>query len=262
MNKGFKMKSSITSEDIKALLNEKYSDGDKCLIAFEVNEGTGASSGRRIDAIAMNLWPSQDYEIIGFEIKVSRSDWLNELKQPDKALALSKYCDRFYLVAPYGVLHAEELPKNWGYIQAMEDRLFTKIKAPQREAVQIERPFMASFMRQITRKYSDKKLLNAQVEKIKSQLLSETDNRNEHRIKRLEEELAETKLIIQNFNRDTGLVMSKWNYGSIVDVVNAIKDKKTKEDYLKEMVDKSTTLHNIVQSLNRSIENLKQIKIE
>jgi hypothetical protein len=256
------MKGSITSDDIKALLNEKYSDGEKCLIAFEVNEGTGASSGRRIDALAMHLWPSNDYKIIGFEIKVARSDWLNEMKQPDKSLALSKYCDEFYLVAPYGVLGIDELPKTWGYIQATDERIFTKIKAPKREASEIERPFMASFMRQITRKYSDKKLLTAQIEKVKEKLHNEFDDRNDNRIKRLEEQLAEKELLIQNFNRDTGLTMNKWNYGNIVQAINILKNVETREKYIADITNKITMLKNITAGDEKTLEILKNLKLE
>jgi len=32
----------------------------------------------------MDLWPSGGLEIHGHEVKVSRSDWLRELKEPEK----------------------------------------------------------------------------------------------------------------------------------------------------------------------------------
>ncbi len=252
----------MTSDEIKTLLNEKYSDADKCLIAFEVNEGTGSSSGRRIDALAMHLWPSNDYKIIGFEIKVARSDWLNEMKQPEKSLAISQFCDEFYLVAPYGVLGIDELPKTWGYIQATSDRILTKIKAPKREPVSLDRPFMASFVRSLTRKYSDKKLLTAQVEKAKEKLVKEIDDRNAHRIKRLEEEVGELRNTISEFNKQTGLTMSKWNFGSIVHAVNALKVVDNREKYIKDITNKITCLENMIDHDKKSLESLINLKLE
>jgi hypothetical protein len=45
---------------------------------------SGWSRESRADAIARHLWPSQGLELIGFELKVSRSDWLREIKDPYK----------------------------------------------------------------------------------------------------------------------------------------------------------------------------------
>ena len=53
---------------------------------------------RTADAMALGLWPSRGNYLHGFELKVSRSDWLNELKDPAKAEAIAKYCDMFSLV--------------------------------------------------------------------------------------------------------------------------------------------------------------------
>lgn len=257
-----KLKGHMTSDEIKAMLNEKYSDSDQCLIAFEVNQGTGSTSGRRIDALAMHLWPSKDYKIIGFEIKVSRADWLNEMKQPEKSLAISQFCDEFYLVAPYGVLGIDELPKTWGYIQTTDDKLFTKIRAPKREPVSLDRPFMASFVRSLTRKYSDKKLLTAQIEKVKQQMTKEFDDKNESRIKRLEEENYRLQQIITDFNKETGLTMSKWNFGSIVDAVNALKNVHNRAKYISELQNKIACLDSMLKHDQLSVEALKNLKLE
>ena len=51
----------------------------------------------------------------GFEVKVSRSDWLTELRDPSKAEAWKRYCDRWWLVAPRDIVGAE-LPEDWGLI--------------------------------------------------------------------------------------------------------------------------------------------------
>ena len=94
----------MTSGGIKNLLQNKYDGGSMASqYAFmtEVRDATGAMGQRYADAITMCLWPSQGLEIIGFEIKVARSDWLNELKEAMKSAdhmvtrcLLSKFVNR------------------------------------------------------------------------------------------------------------------------------------------------------------------------
>jgi len=258
----FKLKGSImTSEEVKALLNDKYSLGDECLIAFEVNEGTGSNSGRRIDALAMHLWPSKDYELIGFEIKVSRSDWLNERKQPEKSLAISQYCDKFYLVAPPGVLGIDELPKTWGYIQVNESGLYTKIKAPKRKPIEPSKPFMASMLRNMVKKYQDKNLLTAQIDRAREKLESDFEERFKVRVKRMEEECGEYRRWITEFNTQTGLQLSKWNSSNIAHSINLLKEIKKREQYMADIENQNKCLEAIIEGNKKSILELSKLTI-
>ena len=122
----------ITAETIKGLLANKYSDYQYVFLTEVTNSNAdiggewgqqkdalaGRAINRIIDAIAINTWPSTGFETHGFEIKVSRSDWISELDNPRKCEAFKKYCDRWYLVAPAGVAEKHEIPPDWGYIQA------------------------------------------------------------------------------------------------------------------------------------------------
>ena len=45
----------------------------------EVRAQTGYAAGGSADGLALSLWPSRGIELHGFEVKVSRSDWLREL---------------------------------------------------------------------------------------------------------------------------------------------------------------------------------------
>ncbi len=68
---------------------------------------------------------------IGYEIKQSRSDFLNDTKW-EKYLP---YCSDFYFVAPPGIIQPEELPADVGLILTSKNlvRLYTKRKAVTRE---------------------------------------------------------------------------------------------------------------------------------
>lgn len=69
---------------------------------------------RTLDALAIDLWPSTKHAIHGFEIKVTRSDWLAELKDPTKANAFVPYVDYFWLAVPDLSIVRDDLPDGWG----------------------------------------------------------------------------------------------------------------------------------------------------
>ena len=72
------------------------------------------SALRTADAIAVDLWPSSGHLVHGFEVKVSRSDWLVELADPSKAEAFKRFCHRWWLVIPSGEILRDDLPHGWG----------------------------------------------------------------------------------------------------------------------------------------------------
>lgn len=72
----------------------------------------------------------QRMQLHGHEIKVSRSDWLVELRDPSKAEAWKQYCDRWWLVAPRDIVKPEELPEGWGLLVPAGKNLRTVVTAP------------------------------------------------------------------------------------------------------------------------------------
>jgi len=99
---------------IALYIRERYSLPRYALF-FEVPDQIGSNSTRRADAIAVQL-DSPLHDLIGFEIKTSRSDWLRELKQPEKSECFAKQCNEFYIVAPHEVIQEGELPNGYGWI--------------------------------------------------------------------------------------------------------------------------------------------------
>lgn len=114
----------------------------------EVANGTGAHCSRHADAIVKGLWPSRGLDLQGFELKVSRSDWLRELKNPAKADAIVSYCDYWWVVVSEAKLVADgELPKTWGLMAADGGKLKVIVDAPKLEARPISRAFLAALCR-------------------------------------------------------------------------------------------------------------------
>jgi hypothetical protein len=103
----------------------------------------------------MHLWPSAPHglELVGFELKVSRSDWLRELRQPNKADPIKQFCDRWYVVCADAkiVKYVEELPKGWGLMFAEDGKLVEFIEAPKLNPLPLDRAFVAALMRRATR---------------------------------------------------------------------------------------------------------------
>ncbi len=79
--------------------------------------GFARKTVRTADAFAISCYPSRGLYFIGFEIKISRSDWLKELATPAKAESLQQFCRHWYVAAPKGVLTLDDVPPTWGYIE-------------------------------------------------------------------------------------------------------------------------------------------------
>lgn len=151
----------MTSEGIVNLLRARH-QLPEWVLALNVANGTGGNARRWADAVAMNCFPSKGLEIIGYEVKVARSDWLRELKDSDKAVPVADYCDRWYVVAPEGVVKREELPKAWGLMIATDDALRVSVNVPVREDVKaVNRTFLASMIRCLS-KADDQALKDAE----------------------------------------------------------------------------------------------------
>lgn len=86
---------------------------------------------RTADALVVDLWPSTGNLLHGFEVKVSRSDWLHELKDPHKAEAFKPYCDHWWLVVPDAAIAHDGIPEGWGLLAVGSDgRLRVRRRAP------------------------------------------------------------------------------------------------------------------------------------
>lgn len=103
---------------------------------------------RRADAVAFNLWSSRGYCLEGFEVKVDRRDWRNELRNPAKAEeSVFRYMDRWWLVTAPNVAALEEIPVPWGWLERTGNRLYTRKKAPALTPQAVTRPLMAALVK-------------------------------------------------------------------------------------------------------------------
>lgn len=140
------MADRVIANDIKRALAVKYQPPEWCLY-YEVADDTGTRQSRYADAVAMSIWPSRGYQLHGFEVKVSRGDFLAEMRDPTKADAVGQFCDFWWLVVPKQMVVVEEVPETWGLMELTKAGLRIKKQAPKREAVEPSRGFMAALLR-------------------------------------------------------------------------------------------------------------------
>ncbi len=132
-----------TSHDLDALLRIKYG-APEWLFLSQVGIGTG----RRADGLALNLWGSRGMEMHGFEVKISRGDWLRELKSPQKADEIARYVDHWWLVvSDASVVREEELPTGWGLLMPKGGGLGTIVPAAKMDARPLDRFSCVSLIR-------------------------------------------------------------------------------------------------------------------
>lgn len=127
-SKCMEVEKSVPAKDRERHLAERYCDCRQWVFLTQVRSSTGGAS-RIADAMAFNMYGSTGYEILGFEIKVSRSDWLSELKDMSKSDEIMGYCDKWYLVVPdASIVQDGELPKNWGLLVLKDGKLAQKVR--------------------------------------------------------------------------------------------------------------------------------------
>ncbi len=145
------MAEKLSAIDITKSLREKlryrHADGGWIYLE-EVRNETGYNAKHHCDALAFGCWPSRGYELHGFEIKASRSDWLKDLNNPAKADAIAKYCDYWWIVAPKGIVKVSELPPQWGLLndRATGSTLTKVHPAERRDPTPLDRGFIAGFL--------------------------------------------------------------------------------------------------------------------
>lgn len=149
---------------LRARYSQSHGNGDRWAFATHVKSGAGFYDNtpgsfayhRIADAIAMDLWPSRGLEIHGHEVKVSRSDWLTELKHPEKCEPVKRYCDRWWLVvSDRSIVKPGELPDGWGLMVVAERRWGSRVEqytrvvtqAPKLNPTPVTRDFLAPLLR-------------------------------------------------------------------------------------------------------------------
>lgn len=80
------------------------------------------------DYLVQDCWgnygpENQRHPLLGFEVKVSRSDYLRELKDLGKSEPFRRVCSEWYVVVSDPKIVRDDLPDGWGLLYAQGDGL-------------------------------------------------------------------------------------------------------------------------------------------
>lgn len=170
-----------TAKDIIPLLRKRHStknwDAPRWVFFEELRVGTGHNVNewrfvmedgkwrkqfkdgfnpeQRIDAWAMSAWKSDKYKSIAYEIKVSRTDFLREIAEPEKRATAMRFSNQFYFVAPDGIIKPSEVPEGCGLLLIRDGKVSISVGAPSREIAEPTWAFYAALVRSLGRKQED-----------------------------------------------------------------------------------------------------------
>ncbi len=213
MTELIKKADKMTTPELLEKLHAYYKAKPSGSWAFitQLRNGTGwNSTTRTADAMAMGLWPSSGLQLVGFELKVSRSDWLHEVKSPDKHQEMKQFCDKWYLVVPdESIIKEGELPEDWGLMVASGRGRTIKVKkeAPSLAPVDVDRLLLASIFRNVTEKMIPYEMHQNALKQTKQYAEENILRINKGRL----EEAKKVEAQIKEFEELTGIKFTDWN---------------------------------------------------
>ena len=255
-----------SEQEVIKHLAKKYDDSSYAFLS-QVSNATGSRSRRYADAIAFGLWPSRGMEIEGFEVKISRTDWLSELNNHAKSADVQKYCDRWWIVCgDKDIVKKDELPKTWGLMVPRKGGgLRASVKAPLLDSIPINSNFCAAVMRRfMQRQESNKDNIYREIylkasEDAQKWALSEAMRKNNElliearcEIKKKDLEISRLKErsnFIDSIERHSGVNISNWDYTNFIRNVEMHKIKAIND-----------SIENSIEAMNSNIERYKKIK--
>ena len=190
----------IRAADVLAALRQRYTS-PTWAVASEVAETTGGGR-RRADFVAVNCYPSQGMEVHGVEVKVSRSDWLSEIKHPAKVEeGVFRFCDRWWVATAPGIVRADELPPTWGLYELTGAVVTVVVKAPKLQAEPPSIGFLASMLRNSNKPGEEetRRLITSRVDELRNGWDAQRkveDERHREEVSRLQADVAEFERLI------------------------------------------------------------------
>lgn len=145
----------LTANDVLDALEARHAAATNGVIewafAREVPTSTGGHRNR-IDALAMNCYQSKRYTVVAYEVKVSRADFLQELRKPHKSSDARALSHEFVFAVPKGMVDREEVPSFAGLVEvSATGRCVMRVRPPKTERDEWPATFLASVLRSAQR---------------------------------------------------------------------------------------------------------------
>jgi hypothetical protein len=169
-------------------------------------------ASRQIDAVVVRMWA--DAVVHGFEVKASRSDWLREMANPNKADVALPFVDYFNLVvADSTVAKPDEVPDHWGLLVLQRNGTLRASKAATMLRPSVEgRRFWAAMIRRAWQGSEDrefeKRLSDAGHEGYERGFKYGRDSERD-KVSREDEELAGARRLREAFGWESGVILAR-----------------------------------------------------
>ena len=216
-----KEKKTLNTAEVIERLSRRYSQPEYGFLT-QVRNGAGYSASRTMDAMAMSLWPSRGLHITGFEVKVSRGDFLREIRDPRKADELACFCDYWYIVVgDADIVKPGDLPPTWGLIVPSGTGLKVVKEAPKMKAQGVDSSLLAAIMRNMTKGMVPEEAIEARIKSAREH--GEESGRN--MVERQKEAMEEMKEKIKAFEKASGIdLLNAWRKEEWKDIGTAVND--------------------------------------
>jgi len=210
----------MNAHEIQELLRKRFCPPAYAFLP-QVRSATGSSySIRTADAIVMGLWPSRGMELQGFEIKVAKSDWKKELANPEKAEEISRFCDYWWISTPKGLCDPNDLPENWGLMEAFGDGMKVIKQPKQLTPVHVDRRFLAAILRQAQETLTPEAKIKEAYDTGRSKGVEETKSQNEY----FSKQHKELQKKVADFEKASGVRVDTWRGDNVGEAVRMVLD--------------------------------------
>lgn len=223
-----------TEAQVFKALEAHYCGADKWVLVPQIPDATSWNKVRTCDAMAFHCWRSEGIAVHGFEIKVSRADWLHELQKPEKSIGFVKRCHYWWIATPVGIVDLQELPATWGLREVWrnEDGTFaSKVRRPATWNAEAswDVHFIVALARVCYRKSPDRIAdaadLKAEFDRGYELGVQQTENRlhQQSGSANVLNELNELKKSVAEFEQNSGLDL-QWRPGDIGKAVQLFRE--------------------------------------
>ncbi|WP_214228637.1 hypothetical protein [Pedobacter sp. B4-66] len=239
----------------------KYFPEKEYALMQEVRNAAGFGASRSADYMAMNLWPSRGLSLHGIEQKSFRSDWTKELKSPEKADEIFKYCDYWWLLTTNdGVAKMDEIPEMWGWLHIANGKIKILKDAPKLAPCSMDRSFLACILKRAASKdgfiRADSIAERLEVAKL------EGENSKNYKLSQMEERLSVLQKQFSEFRQYTGIDIGQvdsWRQTNMEKVGNAVNliTKGGIDHLVDQILQIESTAERLLTGIKNNIANLK-----
>lgn len=200
-------------------VESQYEGTDKGIFLRGVRDATGYGQSRTADGLYMGCWQSVGIQLHGFEVKVSRGDWLKEIQDVSKAGCFEKYCHYWWVCVTDGIVELAEMPAQWGLkiVSKTEDgerSCRVKKAATLNSNASLDYKFFASCLRKCKREDPGeielKKKMDAEYWRGKKD--GEKSNRSHQSLERVRDEVEKHQKKLADFETASGVRIEDWHH--------------------------------------------------